>query len=75
MKRDKNVVIPKEGKELNNYALYRSISLINMDTKIFVRVLANILTVILPRYVHLDHSGFFADSAPRPAGPLPSRST
>lgn len=51
-------VIPKEGKDPTNTGNYRPISLLNVDVKIFSKILANRLTPLLPSLVSTDQAGF-----------------
>ena len=52
------VMIPKQGKDPKMISSYRPISMLNIDTKILCRVLANRLLPYLPRLVHPDQNGF-----------------
>uniref|UniRef100_A0A8C5R857 Reverse transcriptase domain-containing protein n=1 Tax=Leptobrachium leishanense TaxID=445787 RepID=A0A8C5R857_9ANUR len=52
------VVIPKEGKDPSTCASYRPISLLNVDMKIYAKVLATRLSRHLPSLVHPDQVGF-----------------
>ncbi|CAJ0962575.1 unnamed protein product [Ranitomeya imitator] len=51
-------VIPKPGKDPLLCASYRPISLINVDVKVFAKVLAGRLNPILPGSIHSDQVGF-----------------
>lgn len=51
-------VIPKEGKDTNLVANYRPISLINVDVKIYAKILANRLLPLLTSLISLDQVGF-----------------
>lgn len=51
-------VIPKPGRDCNNPADFRPISLINCDKKIITKVLNNRLALILPSIIHYDQAGF-----------------
>uniref|UniRef100_A0A8C5PBN3 Reverse transcriptase domain-containing protein n=1 Tax=Leptobrachium leishanense TaxID=445787 RepID=A0A8C5PBN3_9ANUR len=52
------VVIPKEGKDPTTCTSYRPISLLNVDMKIYAKVLATRLSRHLPSLVHPDQVGF-----------------
>ncbi|XP_077349970.1 glutathione S-transferase P 1-like [Lithobates pipiens] len=47
-------VIPKEDKDASLVTNYRPISLINVDVKIYVKILANRLLPLLPSLISLD---------------------
>lgn len=47
-------VIPKEGKDLTQVTNYRPISLINVDIKIYAKILANRLLPLLSSLISLD---------------------
>lgn len=51
-------VIPKEGKDPSQCGSYRPISLLNVDLKMFTKILATRLQQHLPLLVHLDQVGF-----------------
>uniref|UniRef100_A0A8C5WBR9 Reverse transcriptase domain-containing protein n=1 Tax=Leptobrachium leishanense TaxID=445787 RepID=A0A8C5WBR9_9ANUR len=53
------VVIPKEGKDPSTCASYRPISLLNVDMKIYAKVLATRMSRYLPSLVHPDQVVFF----------------
>lgn len=51
-------VIPKEGKDPAECGSYRPISLLNVDLKLFTKVLALRLQPLLSQLVDLDQVGF-----------------
>lgn len=51
-------VIPKEDKDPTSCGSYRPISLLNLDLKLFKKILANRIQHHLPNLVHLDQVGF-----------------
>lgn len=51
-------IIPKEGKESTFCSNYRPISLLNIDTKVFAKVLATRLKELMPELVHPDQVSF-----------------
>lgn len=51
-------VIPKNGKDPSECGRYRPISLLNVDLKLFMKVLASHLQSLLPQLVDLDQVGF-----------------
>lgn len=51
-------VIPKEGKDPASCGSYRLISLLNLDLKLFTKILANWIQQHIPNLIHLDQVGF-----------------
>ncbi|XP_068089234.1 vomeronasal type-2 receptor 26-like [Hyperolius riggenbachi] len=51
-------VIPKPEKDPNYCVNYRPISLINIDLKLFAKMLAERLKPLLPKIIHTDQAGF-----------------
>lgn len=51
-------VIPKPGRHPQNPASYSSISLINIDTKLLSKILADRLAKLMPSLIHNVQSGF-----------------
>lgn len=51
-------VIHKKGKDPEEVGSFRLISLLNLDGKLFSKILANRLSPLLGKLVHPDHTGF-----------------
>lgn len=51
-------LVPKIDKDHTLCGNYRPISLTNLDLRIYSKIIANRLTPIIPRYIHLDQVGF-----------------
>lgn len=51
-------VIPKEGKDSLGWKQFRPISVLNLDYKIYMSVLARRIEKLLPSLIHLDQTGF-----------------
>jgi len=54
-------VIHKKGKDELNVGSYRPISLLNIDYKIYAKILANRLTPLMNKIVHNDQTGFISN--------------
>lgn len=52
------VLVPKPGKDPQDCSSYRPISLLNVDAKIFTKILANRLTQVIEDLVDIDQTGF-----------------
>uniref|UniRef100_A0A8D0GHQ7 Reverse transcriptase domain-containing protein n=1 Tax=Sphenodon punctatus TaxID=8508 RepID=A0A8D0GHQ7_SPHPU len=52
------MLCPKEGKNKEVCSGYRPISLINTDAKIFTKILADRLKLIIPEVIEMDQTGF-----------------
>ncbi|XP_077118894.1 uncharacterized protein LOC143774969 [Ranitomeya variabilis] len=52
------IVLRKEGKDPLDCGSYRPISLVNVDYKIFTKILATRLNTIILDLIHLDQTGF-----------------
>lgn len=53
-KKSNKALIPKEGGNVTLTRNYRSILLLNNDSKLFVTILADRLKIILPGFIHED---------------------
>ena len=51
-------VIPKEGKDSLDCKQFRPISVLNLDYKIYMSILARRIERLLPSLIHLDQTGF-----------------
>lgn len=51
-------LIPKPEKDHTLCGNYQPISLTNIDLRIYSKIIANRITPIIPRYIHLDQVGF-----------------
>lgn len=58
-------VIPKDGKDVTQCDNYRPISLLNLDVKFFIKILAKRLAPHLEGLIGLDQVGFMADREAR----------
>lgn len=62
-------VIPKDEKDPANVASYRPISLLNVDVKLFSKILAMRLSQYIPQWVGVDQVGFVPDREMGGIGP------
>lgn len=51
-------LIPKKGKDPSGPGSYRPISLLNLDSKLLSKILANRLALIIPSLIHPSQAGF-----------------
>lgn len=52
------IVVPNPGKDLGLCTSYRPISLLNVDAKLLMKILARRLNTVITALVHPDQSGF-----------------
>lgn len=52
------VLIPKPGKDPQDCASYRPISLLNVDAKILAKILATRLSLVISTLIHVDQRRF-----------------
>ncbi|XP_029435806.1 olfactory receptor 2G3-like [Rhinatrema bivittatum] len=52
------VVLPKPGRDAEDVSNYRPISLLNTDYKIFTKILATRLAMVMPTLIHPDQTRF-----------------
>lgn len=52
------IMIHKKGKDAQDVGSYRPISLLNLDGKLFAKILANRLNPLMNKLVHMDQTGF-----------------
>lgn len=51
-------LVPKPGKDLLECASYRPISLLNMDAKVLIKIIASHLSIVISDLIHVDQTGF-----------------
>lgn len=51
-------VIPKLGKDPSSCSNYRPISILNVDLKLFLKMIANHVAPLLPNSIHSNQVGF-----------------
>lgn len=51
-------VIYKKGKDPQELGSYRPISLLNLDGKLFAKILANRLNPLMTKQIHVDQTGY-----------------
>ena len=56
-----STLIPKPDKNATKKETYRTISLINVDVKIFKKILPNQIQPYIKRIIHYDQVGFIAE--------------
>lgn len=52
------MLVPKPGKDHEDCAFYRPISLLNADAKLLAKMLAHHFTTIIGDLIHVDQTGF-----------------